>query len=311
MYEYQKSKRSRRPRSARESQQTLVQRPTPAECESASIVTMLEPAMRSRLDAATQDTFRIVHAESITDALSAVRNRSVRALLLSPRMLGEEPFPGIGQLVMKSPGVMTVAVVSDHEPATGKGLLDLGACGVRRFVDLTGRDGWSELRSLVTDTGGETAVAILDTVMPAFGEATEGSREFFCALVRLAPSIRTVSGLSRSFRIHASTLLSRFFRAGLPSPRRYLSETRLVYAAALLEVGGASIADVANRLDYSSPQSFGRTVRTVTGVPASQFRRSPFANVLEEYMKELIVPYQATFRSFDPLGTERMVRHLM
>ena len=103
-------------------------------------------------------------------------------------------------------------------------------------------------------------------------------------------------------RLPASTLMSRFFRAGLPSPKRYLAGLRLVHAAALLETPGLSISDVAYRLEYSSPQSFGRHVRAGLGLTAREFRhRYPFDRALEDFVARLVKPFQTTLRTFRPL----------
>lgn len=308
MYEYPKPSRVRRGRGAKVSQDGLVETSVQSSRQEASVVTVLEPSIRSRLDAAGEGLFATIHADTVHDATRAVRGPSVRALLLSPKMLGQAHLPGVNGLMSASTGVITVAVVSDHEPGTGKGLLDLGASGVRRYVDLSGRDGWNKLRSLIGEGSTESTVEILAAVMPVLGDAHVGSKQFFDLLIRSAPRIRSIKGFARSLRIHSSTLMSRFFRAGLPSPKQYLGEMRMLYAAALFETSSTSIAEIAHRLDYSSPQSFGRTVRTVKGMPASAFRRSSFSDVLEQYMKALIVPYRATFLSFDPLGHSDGVR---
>ncbi|MDO8500757.1 MAG: helix-turn-helix transcriptional regulator [Gemmatimonadaceae bacterium] len=265
--------------------------------------------MRSRLDAATLGSFLTIHTDSLHDALAAVRNPSARALLLSPRMLNGFNLPDIGKLVLSGTGVLPVAILGGQGPTVGQELLDLGACGVRRLVDLSDRDGWNKLREMVSDAARATTMEILGSVLSALGDPTPGSRQFFDTLVRVAPKVTTLKVLaSVALQAHASTLMSRFFRASLPSPKRYLAEIRLVYAAALLDSPGASIADVAYRLDYSSPQSFGRHIRAIAGVPASEFRRSSFSTVLNQYTTSLIVPYQATFRSFNPLGLTELSR---
>jgi len=52
--------------------------------------------------------------------------------------------------------------------------------------------------------------------------------------------------------------MSRFHRAAIPSPKSYLAGMRLLHAAFLFQNPGLSVSDVAYRMDYSSPQSFGR-----------------------------------------------------
>jgi AraC-like DNA-binding protein len=272
------------------------------ERQPATVTTVLEPAMRRRLDAAAQGYFATVHTDSLPAALRTVREQSVQAVLLSPRVVGHDQLSVVGALVSRFPGVPTVAVVSEHDPVSSERLLQLGACGVRRLVDVTARDGWHKLRTLVVQPGGSTAALILGGVMPALGESSEGCRRFFELLVRTAPGVTSVRGLTRTLRVRPSTFMSRFFRAGLPSPKRYLAATRLLYAAALMEIPGFSVADVAYRLEYSSAQSFGRHVRAILGTTAGEFRRRyTLAVALAEYTNRLIVPYRAKFREFNPL----------
>jgi AraC-like DNA-binding protein len=98
--------------------------------------------------------------------------------------------------------------------------------------------------------------------------------------------------------------MSRFFRAKLPPPKRYLSLARLIRAAKLFENPGLSVASVANYLDYSSPQSFGRHVRTVMGVSPVVFRQDyDGAGMLQYFRNELVLPYVQILRVFCPAAT--------
>jgi AraC-like DNA-binding protein len=100
-----------------------------------------------------------------------------------------------------------------------------------------------------------------------------------------------------------STLMSRFFRAGLPAPKRYLAWARLVRAARLLENPGLSIADASNQLEYSSAQSFGRHVKTMLGVTAGQFRRVHDGQaMLHRFRDELLRPHRDKLLDLRPLS---------
>jgi AraC-like DNA-binding protein len=97
--------------------------------------------------------------------------------------------------------------------------------------------------------------------------------------------------------------MSRFARAGLPSPKNYLAAVRLLHASYLFEASGLSVADVSYRLEYSSPQSFGRHLRAMLGVTALEFRRRfPFPAALERFVQLLITPYLPVWKSFHPLA---------
>jgi AraC-like DNA-binding protein len=77
---------------------------------------------------------------------------------------------------------------------------------------------------------------------------------------------------------------------------------RLVRAARLFENSGFSIANVANHLDYSSPQSFGRHVRTLLHTTAGEFReRYDCATMFTRFRTDLIIPYIDGLRKLKPL----------
>jgi hypothetical protein len=70
----------------------------------------------------------------------------------------------------------------------------------------------------------------------------------------------------------------------------------------LFENSGFSIANVANHLDYSSPQSFGRHVRTLLHMTAGDFRhRYDGAAMFERFREELVLPYIDVLRELRPL----------
>src|SRR6266705_3243821 len=149
---------------------------------------------------------------------------------------------------------------------------------------------------------------ILARLVPALGEPPEPpppeeTRLFFEAVARLAPALSTVRGLARHLRVRPSTLMSRFHRAGIPSPKSYLAGMRLLHASFLFQNPGLSVSDVAYRMDYSSPQSFGRHLRAVLGVTAGEFRRRfPFEVALARYIDLLIIPYREALRAFHPFN---------
>lgn len=272
---------------------------------SPTVATVLDPEERPRLDAAAGGQFTTIHVDTIPDAIRAVRERPVDAVLLSAGYVRREHVSTVAALIRAFPTVRTLAVVSRHDARASERLLELGASGVRTVVDLSQREGWVHLREQLTHPASPASARILGTIMPDLRETPADCRLCFETLVRLAPSVATVRALCRHYRLPPSTFVSRFFRAGLPSPKRYLARMRLLYVAAMLETRGLSIADVVYRLEYSSPQSFGRHLRTLTGFSASQFRRRiTFEQALAQFHGELIAPFRAVLRAFHPLETQ-------
>jgi len=277
-----------------------------------TVAAVLSPGERSRVDAAGSGCVAILHRESISDAIRMVRERPIDAVLLSVQHCGPEQVDGVAHLIREFPSVPTFALVSQYGPRATETLLLLGASGVKRVIDVTAPTGWAHLRELLTQPVTRSVARIQGPVLSALAEVTPDTRLFLEAMIRLAPDTPTVRNLSQRLGVRPSTLMSRFARAELPSPKSYLAAIRLLHAAQLFEDSGLSIADVAYRLEYSSPQSFGRHVRSLLGITSTEFRhRFPFPVAVERFVTLLIEPYAAVWERFHPLqrsGSTHVVR---
>jgi AraC-like DNA-binding protein len=267
------------------------------------IAAILRPEERSRVEAAGSGWFSLVHGDTIPDAIRAVRERPVDAVLVSVHRCREGQIDALDRLVRGFPGIPTVALVSRHDAEGSEALLHLGATGVRQVVDVTGPEGWHRLRQVLGQPVTRDAARIQRRILEVLGEVPPDSRLFFEALIRLAPDLPTARQMAERLGVRATTLMSRFARAGLPSPKSYLAGMRLLHATQLFERPGHTVADVAYRLDYSSPQSFGRHVRALLGITSSELRRRfPFSEALDRYVELMIVPYREIWRRFRPLA---------
>ncbi len=273
------------------------------EGSSPTVATVLLPVERARVDAAGSGCFAVVHRDSIPDAVRIVRERPVDAVLVSVHRCNPEQVEVVGHLVREFPGIATVALISQHDPSATEMLLRLGASGVRQVVDVTSPAGWSRLRQVVGQPASRAVARIQGPVLDALTGAPPDTRLFIEAMIRLAPTTPTVANLAQRLYVRPSTLMSRFARAGLPSPKNYLAAVRLLHASYLFEAAGLSVADVSYRLEYSSPQSFGRHLRAMLGVTAIEFRRRfPFPVALQRFVDLLILPYVTVWRGFHPLA---------
>jgi AraC-like DNA-binding protein len=283
---------------------TLAGPAAPAAPASPTVAAVLLPGERSRVDAAGSGCFSVLHRDSIPEALRVVRERPVDAILVSVHRCAPEQVEVLGHLVRDFPGIPTVALLSRHDPGATEMLLRLGATGVRQVVDVTSPTGWTRLRQLVGQPATRAVARIQGPILETLREAPPDARLFIEALVRLAPETPTVRRLADRLFVRPSTLMSRFVRSGLPSPKNYLAAVRLLHAALLFEITGLSVADVAYRLEYSSPQSFGRHLRAMLGITASEFRtRFPFTAALDRFVDRMVRPYLSIWRSFHPLAS--------
>lgn len=271
-----------------------------------TIAAVLDPHERSLADAAGNGYFSLVHRESVRDALRVVRERPVDAVLVSVgRCAGEAPAL-LEQFARAFPAIPTVALLSTHHAGASEALLRLGATGVRRVVDTTDPAGWRRLREVLSTPPAERAQTILTPVLATLAPLPAGSLRFWEELCRSAPETTTVRQLARRLVVTPSTFVSRFARAGLPSPKDHLVAVRLCHAAKLFDEGELTVADVAYRLEYASPQSFGRHLRVVLGITPSEFRsRFPFCSVLDRFLERLVKPHVETWRGFHPLAPGR------
>src|SRR2546423_14677005 len=266
------------------------------------VSTILTPLERSRVDAAAHGLCDALHRESLEEVLSDLREQKATLVLISVTKYGSQSSSRVAAMVREFPRVPAVALLTETQNSTPHTTLALGQLGIRTLVDARLTSGWQTLRNLLASQGsaGLQRSALTQISLDLPGVSTDCWR-FFGLLFDASPRISTVRQLARQLNILPSTLMSRFFRARLPAPKRYLSLARLIRAARLFENPGLSVARIANHLDYSSPQSFGRHVRTVMKMPPVKFR-STFdgQGMLQFFRTELVLPYVDVLCAFRP-----------
>jgi len=270
-----------------------------------TLATFLTPAERQRVDAAGEGCYETLHRESLDELLVDLRTQHVAAVLVSVARYETQHATQVARMVREFPRVPAVALLTATETRTTQSLLALGQQGVRALVDVRDPKGWRELRQLVANERGDTieriAVARINADLP---DVPRDCQRFFEALFLSAPSVTTVRQLARGMGVLPSTFMSRFFRARLPAPKRYLAMARLVRAARLFENPGLSITHIAYHLEYSSPQSFSRHVQSLLQHSAVEFRRAfDGEGMLDRMRHDLVLPYRDALRRFEPFTT--------
>jgi AraC-like DNA-binding protein len=267
------------------------------------VLTVVDFAMRSRLDAAVGAVARPIHLDSLLAAISAANAHPIRAVLLGPATINGDVSPGMVRLARACAGSALVAVVGSWTPGLPERLLAFGSYGIRDVVDVTRADELKRLRVILDRPEWEVSRRIAEMILPSLANATEEMRYFVNSLIRLAPSLSSAKSLAVELGVRHNAMGSRFFRARLPTPKKYLAMARLLYAAAVLETPRVSMAQAARRLNYSSPQSFGRHVREQLGVSAGQFREEYSLELMANYfINRLVFRHRNTLQSFEPFG---------
>ncbi len=274
---------------------------------------MLTAEERVRLDAARLEGFDACHRDTVEDVLRDLRHQRAQLVIVSTGYCQHAGDAArIARVVREFPQVPTVALISQSDRGTARAVLTLGQCGIRTLVDIRDPAGWAELRNLLyTEHSVSLRQRAVALVSMDLAGVSQGARNFFEVLFAVAPRTGTIRSLADGLQVMPSTLMSRFFRATLPPPRKYLSYARLVFAARLLENPGLSVSLVSLRLGYSSAQSFGRHVRILLGLRASEFRsRYDADGMLQRFRDELILQHRDSWLHFDPLVTIRGGRRI-
>ncbi len=267
-----------------------------------AVATFLTPAERQRVDAAGEGCYKTLHRESLDELLVDLRTQRVAAVLVSVARYQTQHATQVARMVREFPRIPAVALLTTTEPRTTQSLLALGQHGVRALVDVRDPKGWRELRQLVASERGESIERMAITRISAdLPNLPQDCQRFIEALFMSPPSVTTVRQLARGMGVLPSTFMSRFFRARLPAPKRYLAMARLVRAARLFENPGLSITHIAYHLEYSSPQSFSRHVQSLLQCSAVEFRRAyDGEGMLDRMRHDLVLPYRDALQRFEP-----------
>jgi len=267
-----------------------------------TVATVLTPLERVRVDVAADGMFEAVHRSSMDELAADVREQRVDAVLVSVARYDPQSTARMADVVREFPRIPAFALLTDMQRSTPHSALELGRVGVRTLIDARSPSGWTMLRDLLArERATDVQYQTLGALDGDLAGAPPDCWRFFELLFTHRPYLSSVRQMGRHMNVVPGTLMSRFYRAKLPSPKRYIDVGRLVRAARLLENPGLSITTVSRQLDYSSPQAFSRHVRCVLGMSPVAFRSSYTGeSMLERFRTELIAPHVETLRQFRP-----------
>jgi AraC-like DNA-binding protein len=268
-----------------------------------AVSTLLVPSERDPVDAAGFGTYTALHRESIQDVIDDLRANRANAAIISVGRVAGQNWASVSSIVRGFAGVPVLGLVLHaDDDVLIEGTRALGELGVSNVVDGRRCAGWNRLRAsldaeVILDPARHAAMAAIEAEL---GEATSGCKRFL--LETFESSTGRVNDIATRLSVVPSTLTSRFQRAHLPSPKQYLRYARLVRAAFLGEARGRSCSEIADQLNASSPQSFGRSVRLLMKMSLVQFRYSFKGDaMIRIYLREMITPHREVLRTFDPI----------
>jgi AraC-like DNA-binding protein len=264
---------------------------------------MLTPAERHRVDAAGEGIYLTLHRDSIHDVVRDVRENRAAAILVSVARIDSGVAPHMAAVIRQFPGVPALALLTHLEHTTPFTVLSLGRSGFQRLIDARSPEGWRALRdALAPNSNTDFARRALTRLTADVPDATAGYLVFLDLLFNGPPTLTTVAAMCDVLHTKPNAFASRFNRAKLPSPRRYLTTARLTRAAHLFETPTLTIADVANALDFSSPQALSRSIQANMDMSATVFRqRYDGLGMLDQFRARFLLPFRHTLAMFEPL----------
>jgi AraC-like DNA-binding protein len=136
--------------------------------------------------------------------------------------------------------------------------------GVHRLLHGSSPEKWAQLRGFLDGSDDADTRAFADLVRARYREQAPQVRAAIEAIVGAETTPETARDVARVLGVKGSSLTSHFFRARLTSVGRLLQGWWLLAARReMARNPDASVLDVAEALGFSSPQAFGRTVRSV------------------------------------------------
>jgi AraC-like DNA-binding protein len=260
------------------------------------------------MDIGAAQCVRSWHRQTISEIANDFASGIADGAVISAARASDTDVTALAALVRGFPMRQVVGLIGEvsEKDAFAAALL-FGRVGVRAIVDVRAANGWRDFRNVFNCASQPNAfirdavAAILREIASGNSEACDGRNEFFRAA--FSPRVTNAKELSKRLGVLPSTLMSRFFRAGLPSPKQYVATARLVWAAHLAESPAMSVAAIADRLNASSPQTFHRVVRSQMRMSATEFRRAYTGGMmLDVFRAKLVTPYLRALQSFDPLA---------
>ena len=222
-YDADRRRRWEAERIVRETKRREARERTTPVAPSPRIGTWVTPRERSRVELAVGGRVELTHHDALHAIHTDLTNGRIDATLVSAALIRTSEVSILTRIVRDFPGNSLVGVVAEVEESQAlAGVLAFGHAGVRFVVDARNASGWSALRTALLsqhtrDTFIQQAIRDLAGANSESTRPTAGWSRFLVAA--FAPRTVSCRQIAASLGVGSSTLTSRFYRAGLPSPK--------------------------------------------------------------------------------------------
>lgn len=270
------------------------------------VSTMLNPMERINIDVMAQGAYHPIHRESLDQIESDIKKDRTRAIIVSASSYSLKNRSRLSGIIREFPAIPTYAILTKERWLTPLSAHSLGVVGIQTMIDVRSEQGWKQLRRLLArDRSDEVLRKAVGLMNSDLAGCYNDCWKFFEILFEHEPAVSSVKQLAQLLNILPNTLLSRFYKKKLPSPKLYIDLARMVRAARMLENKGFSVSMVSSNMGFSSPQSFSRHCQAVMKITPAELRNTyDGEKMLMHFRDTLVVPYLDTLRSFRPVTLE-------
>lgn len=219
-----------------------------------------------------RDRFHLRPLDGWDDALHALRAAPASAVFLGDPYDAETGVlaPGLRTLLATHPSA-TVVTAMGVGPESGSDVRTLLGWGVAEVVALGVEDTPDAMRGRLVGAHARRLKRMLESALASL--LTVGGHTLLLAAAEVVADGGGSGELARVLRASPRTVAAWCRRERLPTPRRLLACVRLMLAAALLDEGGRTVAQVARACGYTTDGALRRALRTFAGRGAAALRR--------------------------------------
>lgn len=231
---------------------------------------------------------------------AALRSQQVvDTVIVEPFDLGRTPTaPAIARLRAARPDLGLIGYITRGQ-AYSPEVLTMARAGVHELIFRGTDDVSAGIRTALARVGAGPAQASVRRALDQAGVlATPEADAIVATCLQYGHADFSVDDLARFLGVHRKTLGLRCRMAGLPSPAALTAWLRLLHAAALLDVPGRRVEDVAEALGYRKGNVLRNALKRYTGRRATELR-SEEGGALAQVL--------AAFLSPDAFGRARTV----
>jgi AraC-like DNA-binding protein len=200
-------------------------------------------------------------------------------------------------------GVAALATYSDVDVSAVR----LLACAIRFGVHTTWLRGHDQLAARLQEfIERNCASAVAAQVLAAIDPVPASIRLAVSGCLHHAFSdVLTVGVLGKEMSAHRRTLVNRFRAAGYPSPGAFITWSRLLVSARLLDDPSISVSDVTRWLHFVSPSQYRGMLRRYAGLTPTEMRHHGALATLAERFRRYRSRVRFTATADNPVSFQQ------